>query len=150
MPDVILASLHHFAVFTLFAALLSEHLLLRLPPSPDTLRLLARVDLIYGISAGLAILFGIGRVMHGAKGTDFYLDNPLFWAKMGVFALTGLISIVPTLRYLAWNKALKQEGRLPDAATWQAPLLLVRLQLALFAALPVLAVLMARGYGMAN
>lgn len=148
MSELILASLHHFAVFTVFAALLAEHLLLRLPPAADTLKLLGRVDLIYGIAAGLALLFGIGRVMHGAKGSSFYLENPVFWAKIGVFAVIGLISLVPTLRYLGWNKALKSEGRQPEPAAWKAPLLLVRVQLALFVALPVLAVLMARGYGL--
>ena len=150
MTDVLLASLHHFAVFTLFAILLAEHVLLRLPPRSETLRSLGRLDLIYGICAVAVILIGIARVAYGPKGTHFYLDNPIFWAKMGVFALIGLISIVPTLRYLRWSKALRTDGSLPDPTAWSQTRGWVQLQLALFLTLPVLAVLMARGYGLVS
>lgn len=150
MTEALLASLHHFAVFTVFGILLAEHMLLRLPPSLPAVKLLGRIDLIYGISAGVAVLAGIGRILHGIKGSEFYLNNPLFWAKMAVFAAIALISIAPTLRYLTWGKVLKTEGTLPDAIEWTQPLRWVRIQLALFLALPVLAVVMARGVGLAS
>jgi len=148
MTDAITASLHHLAAFIVFGALLAEHMLLRTAPSPATVRVLGRLDMIYGISAGIVLIVGIGRVMHAIKGSAFYLDNPVFWAKMVVFAAIGFISIAPTLRYFAWNKALKTEGKVPDEASWTQPLRWVRLQLALFLALPVLAALMARGFGL--
>lgn len=150
MTEALLAILHHFAVFAVFGILLAEHMLLQLPPTAPAIRLLGRIDLIYGISAGVAVLAGIGRILHGIKGTDFYLGNPLFWTKMGVFALIGLISIGPTLRFLAWNKSLQATNAVPDATAWAQPLRLVRIQLALFVSLPLLAVLMARGFGLGS
>ena len=46
----------------------------------------------------------------GAKGADFYLSNPWFWAKMASFAAIGLLSIPPTLALLKWRKSSKQDG----------------------------------------
>ena len=35
------------------------------------------------------------------------------WLKMDAFRIVGLLSIDPTIRYLRWNKTLK-EGKLPE------------------------------------
>lgn len=147
MADVLLATLHHLVVFSVFGILLSEHMLLSLPPSELALRLLARIDLGYGMGAGLVLLVGAARVFYGAKGSAFYLENPMFWAKMGCFLVVGLISIVPTVRFIRWSKALKAGGALPEAGAWQSMQRWVRLQLALFILLLLFAAMMARGFG---
>ncbi|NVD99745.1 DUF2214 family protein [Massilia sp. BJB1822] len=148
MSDFLQASLHHLLVFTIAAVLACEWALLRPGLAPATLRLLARLDAAYGLSALGILLVGFGRVMHGAKGAAFYTANPLFWTKIGVFALVGLLSIKPTLRILAWQKRLRADaGFVPSSAEIAAlrPLLLA--ELLLFAAIPVLAAAMARGIG---
>jgi putative membrane protein len=48
---------------------------------------------------------GIARVIYGAKGYLYYIENVWFWAKMASFAAIGLLSIPPTLRFFAWRKA---------------------------------------------
>ena len=61
--------------------------------------------------------------------------------------LAGLISIRPTLAFLRWRKALRADaGYVPDAGQVQAIARLVRVELALLAAIVVLAAMMAR-YG---
>lgn len=145
--DLALAVVHHWALLLLLAALAAEFVLLRQPPSADWVRTLARVDQAYGSAAMLLLAAGFARVVWGAKGADFYLDNPVFWAKVAVFVLVGLLSIVPTLRYPRWLMQLKTSGRLPEEAQVDETRRWVGWQLLLIVSLPVLAAMMARGIG---
>jgi putative membrane protein len=117
LTDLILAILHHLAIVTLIVLLAIEFALLRPGLSSSDLRRVVNVDAAYGAGAGLVVVVGICRVMWGAKGADFYLSNPWFWAKMASFAAIGLLSIPPTLALLKWRKAVKQDAAfLPAAA----------------------------------
>lgn len=145
--DLALTVVHHWALLLLLAALAAEFVLLRQPPSADWVRTLARVDQAYGGAAMLLLAAGFARVVWGAKGADFYLDNPVFWAKVAVFVLVGLLSIVPTLRYPRWLTQLKTSGRLPEEAQVDETRRWVGWQLLLIVCLPVLAAMMARGIG---
>jgi putative membrane protein len=141
--DAILAIAHHLIVFSLVAMLVAEMVLADGAPDRARLQQLGRLDRAYGGLAGLALVAGGLRAVYGAKGWSFYAGNPLFWAKLGLFLLIGLLSIVPTVRLLRWQRA----ATLPDAATLRSTLGWMRAQAALLALIPVLAVLMARGIG---
>jgi putative membrane protein len=110
LTDLILAILHHLAIVTLIVLLAIEFALLKPGLSAGDLRRLANVDTAYGGAAGLVIVIGICRVIWGAKGADFYLSNPWFWAKMTSFAVIGLLSIPPTLALLRWRRASRQDA----------------------------------------
>lgn len=72
--------------------------------------------------------------------------RPRFWAKLGVFAAIGLVSLLPTLRLLGWRRqACVQPGLVPPA---QAATLyrFVSAELALSGLVLVPAAIMA-GYG---
>lgn len=142
--DLSLAIAHHLAFLVVFAVLVMEFALLRLPLTKAAVGLIARVDLGYGIAAGVSVAVGLTRVFQGAKGSVFYSHNPIFWAKMVLFTAIGLISIFPTLRYVRWNRATELPALDEVARVRQ----LVALQLGLFAGLPALAALMARGIGL--
>jgi len=109
LTDLILAILHHVAIVTLIVLLAVEFALLRPGLSATDLRRLINVDAAYGATAGLVIAIGICRVVWGLKGPDFYLANVWFWAKMASFIAIGLLSIPPTMKLLAWRRALKQD-----------------------------------------
>src|SRR5262249_52981492 len=111
--DLSLAIVHHWALLMLVGALCAEFMLLRLPPSAAWLRSLARADLVYGASAGLMLLAGLGRVVWGAKGAALYLQNPVFWTKLGLFLLIGLLSVWPTVQFIRWRKQHAGQGSLP-------------------------------------
>jgi len=80
--------------------------------------------------------------------SPFYLGNPLFYVKVGMFLLVALISVYPTRRFLAWRKMLTQ-GDPPalDPHTVTRLRIVIRLELGLLLVIPLLAVLMARGIG---
>ena len=147
LPDLLLAAFHHLLVFGLVAMLVSEAMLLRGPLDAATLGRIARIDGGYGACAGLLLVVGLCRVWFGVKGPDFYLHNPWFHAKLGCFVLVGVLSILPTLRFLRWRReSREQPGFQPSLAELARVRGVLRLELALLAAIFVLAAAMAR-YG---
>ena len=103
MTDLILGTLHHVAVFGLVATLAMEGVMLR-APGLDPVRLV-KLDARFGMTAMLVVVIGVSRVVWGGKGWAFYQDNPFFWAKIGLFAAIGLLSVGPTLLFFKWRKA---------------------------------------------
>ena len=147
--DALLAIFHHICVFGLFVILATELALVRPGISAETIFRVARIDMFYGILAGLTLIVGTLRVIYGVKGIAFYIHNPLFWAKLGLFAIIGLLSIPPTLNYMRWRKALRADpNALPDIASIQSTRKLIAIQHALLFILPILAAMMARGIGL--
>jgi len=147
--DLLLACLHHLVVFSLVTIPAVELALMRGSVGATRIAHLARLDAIYGLLAMAILAIGFGRVYWGGKGPAFYLHNPVFWAKLGVFALAGLASAVPTVRILRWKKAVAREPGLavPDTAVASTRRWLVA-ELALFVPIPVLAAAMARAVGL--
>jgi putative membrane protein len=147
--DALLAALHHICVFGLFVILAAEMTLVHPGISAETVMRVVRIDGMYGLLAGLALVAGGLRVFYGAKGAEFYTHNPVFWIKLGLFLVIGLLSILPTLNYFRWRKALRENlNALPDAAAINTTRKIIHIQLALLFLLPILAALMARGIGM--
>lgn len=145
--DLLLAALHHLLFFALITMLVAESVLLRGPVDATVVRRLSRLDAGYGMSAGLLLAVGLLRVFQGVKGYDFYLHNPWFHAKLGCFVLVGLLSILPTIRFLHWRRAAAANpGFVPDAREVVGMARIVRFELALVPAILVFAAMMAR-YG---
>jgi len=143
--DLILAIVHHVLVFSLFGQLMAEAVLLRPGIQGADVARLARLDAGYGATAGLVLLVGASRVVWGAKGWAYYQDNHWFWAKMGCFALVAFVSILPTLRFVRWRRALRTDPAFaPDLNEVEAARRMVRLQGLLFILILAFAAAMAR------
>jgi len=148
ITDALLAYAHFISIFATFGMLCAELVLCRGPLVAAQVRRLARIDIAYFACAMAVLATGLLRLFFGAKGSGFYLHNPVFHAKLGLFLLVGLISIPPTLRFIAWRKRMKgNEQATVTAAEARGAARLVHLELALLAAIPLLAALMARGVG---
>lgn len=150
MNDLLLASVHHLIVFGIAAVLAAELALMRpAAMSAQTVRLLGKFDAAYGLLALAILAAGFVRVWYGAKGPDFYLDNPMFWAKIGAFAAVGLLSIQPTMRIAAWQKASKAHAAFVPTQEEVGKLRRVLLiEIHVFALVPLFAAAMARGVGL--
>lgn len=149
MTDLILAIAHHLLVFSLAAIIAAELATVRTGMSGASLRRLGTVDLFYGAIAGGVLVVGFLRVFFGAKGPTAYLPNPVFWAKIGVFALVGLLSVPPTLRILRWGRQARIDPAFspPEIDVRHVRRFLIA-EAALFSLIPALAAVMARGYGL--
>ena len=145
--DTLLAILHHLLAFGLVGLIMAEWAILRGQPSVDVVARIARIDLFYGICAGLLVVVGTLRVIYGVKGYAFYTSNPVFWLKVGLFALAGLLSIPPTIRVIRWSRAANNGGALPDAAEWLTTRKLIVWELHALSGVMICAALMARGIG---
>lgn len=149
MLDLLLAIAHHLAVFALVAVFAIEFTLLKPGITGDRLRQLGRLDGAYGALAGLVVVIGVLRVIFGSAGWEFYVGNWAFWLKMAAFAVVGLLSVPPTLRILAWNRALKADaGFTPDAADLRQTRRLVHIEAAALLVIPIAAALIPRVFAL--
>jgi putative membrane protein len=149
MTDLMLAVLHYLLVFAVVGILAAQAVLVRQGMDAMQAVRVALLDRGYGAAAVLLLVAGFLRVFFGARGSEFYLHNPVFWAKIAVFGVIGALSILPTVRFLAWHgRAGKDPGFKPAPAEVSSVRQLIVAELALLPVLPVLAGLMARGYGM--
>ena len=148
MANAVIAYLHYVAMISIAVILVVEYMVCMPGLTGGRIRSLARLDLLYMGTALLALVSGAARVVWFGKGAAFYLHNPVFYIKLALFLAVGLISIPPTLQYLRWMRGLNS-GAANVVADYQV--LRVRrhilAELILFAFIPLMATLMARGIG---
>ncbi len=146
--EALLAYAHILAILTMVTFLASEAALCRKEwLNPAVVERLARVDMVYGMAAIAVLATGLARTWWGMKGAGWYWSQPLLHAKVTLFVIVGLISIVPTVRFLRWRKALRATGALPTDAEIRSTRRLVMIEAHLVALIPLLAVFLARGVG---
>ena len=143
---VLFAFLHHLAAFTLVAAIALEFVLLRGELTLFSARRLQVADAILGIAAGVLLVVGLARVFWFEKGAAYYFANHAFLTKFALFIVVGLLSIVPTMEFLSWRKAVKA-GQVPAVA---APKLkrvrmILHIELAAIVLILLFAAMMAKG-----
>ena len=107
------AFLHHVAAFALVSSLSLELMLVHQPLTLANARRLMRIDAVLGASAGLLLVVGLLRVFVFEKSPDYYFSSLAFIIKFGVFIALASLSLLPTLEFLSWRKAVRA-GHLPD------------------------------------
>lgn len=147
LTDLLLAIAHHLLVFILFAILAVELVWMKREMSREGLPRLVRLDMLYGIVAGLVLVAGFSRVFFGAKGYEYYFSSHSFWAKILAFVAIALLSIYPTLKILAWRRrAAADPDFVPPAAEIAKARRILHIEATIFLLIPIFAAAMARGY----
>lgn len=123
--------------------LAAELIVVRKGMDAATVARIGRVDLWYGVLAGLILIVGFSRAVFAAKGWAYYQHNAFFWAKIATFTAVGLLSVPPTIRFILWRRA----GAAPPDDAVAAVRRYLYAEVLLFALLPAFAAAMARGYG---
>jgi putative membrane protein len=143
-----MATLHHLFAFTVTACLVFEFVAFRKTLTIHEARRLQRIDLWYGVSAGLLIIVGLLRVFFFEKGSNYYFHNYMFWTNMGLFLVIGLLSVYPTIRYIQWNPVLA-DNRSPEISDGEYRNIRLLLWLEMIGIVLILfaAPMMARGIG---
>lgn len=145
MEESLVRSIHFIGIFILFAALVSEHLLIKPEMSKLEIKKLVMVDAIYGVSAITVLVAGLLLWFVVGKPSDFYSHNPVFHTKLTLFVLIAVLSIYPTVFFM--------KNRNPQVAITKVPrkiIILIRIQLLLVLMIPFLATAMARGIGLGS
>ncbi|OIP78294.1 MAG: hypothetical protein AUK48_02050 [Oscillatoriales cyanobacterium CG2_30_44_21] len=146
--SAIAAYLHYLSLGLIFATLSTELFTLKQDlTNRDGWRILI-ADTIYGIAGITVLVTGILRVLYYAKDTSYYMEQPVFWAKMGVFIVVGTLSLYPTFSFLRWIKPLRA-AKAPEVSPEKIKLLrtIIHIELTGFSIIPLLASMMARGIG---
>jgi putative membrane protein len=142
--ELFLRYLHFISIFAIVGALTAEHVLLKKTMTRAEIGKLARIDAVYGIAA--LVLLGAGLLLwlgSFGKPAGVYTKNWVFHAKLTLFAAIGLMSVYPTVFFLKNRKGEASESvTIPSSVFW-----LLRLEILLLFAIPLLAGLMARGVG---
>ncbi len=145
--EALFAWLHLLAAGVAFGLLLSEYWLSRRLPDRAQLRLLGLVDLGHFLALAAVLATGLARTLYFGKGAAFYLANHLFWLKISVFVLLWLIAVFPTGQVIRW---VREARAVPVFAPLGREVERFRgcvaLQIGLWVLLPLLAVLIARGF----
>lgn len=147
LTDLALAILHHVLAFSLAAIIAAEFVLLRTELTSATINRLVGIDRYYGVIAGLIMIVGAARLYWGLKGWEFFLFNWPFWAKMAAFLLVGLLSVIPTIRFISWRREANAD------ANFQVPVgelaavkKFVHAEALLFVLIPAFAAVMTRAF----
>ena len=148
LQKALVAYVHYLSFMLCFGALIYERIALKNNPNRKEAISMIIADIFYGI-AGIALLVsGIYRVIKFGQGSEFYIQNPIFWMKMVAFGLVGSLSLYPTVTYVLWALPLSK-GELPNVTSNLVSRLrlIINLELVGFASIPFFATLMARGIG---
>jgi putative membrane protein len=143
--NIIVVYLHYLSFMLCFAALTLEAFTLKKELPLHEAWKIVIADAVYGISAVGILITGILRVLYFGKGTDYYLNNPVFYVKVTIFLLVGLLSIYPTVSFINWVKDLLQkQSPTLESIKINRLLWLIRAELVGFILIPLLATIMAR------
>ncbi|KQZ87892.1 MULTISPECIES: DUF2214 family protein [unclassified Pseudomonas] len=104
----LLAAVHLLAVVLGFWAVLVRGTnFRRLAAGTGEVRSVLIADNLWGISALILLVTGGMRAFGGfEKGTDYYLQQPLFHLKMTLFVLILLLEVAPMITLIKWRVAL--------------------------------------------
>ena len=111
--STLFAFLHHAAAFTLVSAIAVEFTLTRQELTLATARRLLATDAVLGVSATALLAIGLLRVFYFEKGAACYFSSRAFMAKLSIFIALAVLSLIPTVEFLSWRKAIKA-GQAPQ------------------------------------
>lgn len=134
---------HFIGILVLFSAVFAELVIMQKSISNLTLRRLSIIDAIYGISAVVVLAAGFLLWFVWGKAAAFYSNNPIFWLKIGLFTVVGILSAWPTI-FILKNRKRHNEA---DIKVPTYILHIIKIELLLLLLIPLLAVLIAQGIG---
>jgi putative membrane protein len=143
MTTVLIEYGHYLGLAGLFAGLALELVLFRPRVDGATARRLAQVDAVYGLAAVLVLITGLLRLFAGDKPAGYYGVNFIFHIKMTVFVVAVLLSVWPSVKFFGGRRVVDDTEHHYPAAVG----VLLRVELALLLLIPLLAVMMSRGFG---
>ena len=151
MLRITLAVIHLLALGIGFGAVINRGRGLLEPASDASLRRVFRDDSLWGVAAALWLSTGLWRLLAGTeKATTYYVNNHIFFAKMGLFVLIVVLEIWPMITLIRWRSA-RNKRRPAEVVALSSPARRIAtisfVQAALIVCMVVAAVMMARGYG---
>jgi putative membrane protein len=144
----VFAWLHLLAIGVGAGMLLTEYWLCRRMPDRIQVRLLGQVDMGYQLALIGSLATGLARALYYGQDVPYYLANRLFWLKIAIFFTIVVVAIAPTMQYIRWNREARSAPTFtPLERDVERARASIALGLGLWLILPLIAILVARGYG---
>ena len=151
MLKITLAALHLIALGLGLGAVIARGTALRDAPSNAALRRAFRSDSTWGFAALLWVSTGVWRWVAGIeKPSGYYLANPFFHAKLGLFAVIVLLEVWAAITLIRWRRAFgagESAERLMTSGAGRKIATISHFQALLVVVMVFVAVAMARGFG---
>jgi putative membrane protein len=142
-----LAALHLLALGIGLGAVWGRARALRGRLDTEGLRRVFAADAWWAVAAILWLVTGLARWLMGTeKASEYYLANPLFHAKLGMFVLIVVLEIWPMMTLIRWRRRRAQSGNVDTTSAGRLAVISM-FQALLVVAIVVVAAAMARGYG---
>jgi putative membrane protein len=143
----LVAAFHLVALALGASAIVARARALRAVRDAADLSAVFRADNLWGVAAVLWLVTGAWRAFGGLeKGAAYYLGNPLFHAKLGLFVIILLLEIWPMATLIKWRGA-RRRGAAVDLAKAKTFARISDAQLGLLTVMIFLATAIARGLG---
>lgn len=143
----ILATVHLLALGIGLGAIFARAQSLRSLEIENAARRVLLADGFWGGAMFLWISTGFLRAFGGfEKGTDYYIDNSMFWMKMSILGLILVLEIRPIIQFTKWRSSLRN-GQEVDKSSAPQIATISYIQLVLTIMMVFSAAGMARGMG---
>ncbi len=148
IQEIIVTYLHFLGFISIFVAIVVEKVLLKKELTSTNANTIRKFDALYGVAAIIMLATGFSKMYWFGKGMDYYMHNHIFWTKILIFTIVGLLSIYPTITFMKWKKVLKEKSTI-TLSDKQYNLISKTLtaELVLMILIPLCAHFMARGFG---
>lgn len=144
----VFAWLHLLAIGVGAGLLIAEYWLCRRMPDRLQARLLGQVDLGYQLALIGAFATGLARALYYGQDSAYYLANRLFLLKIALFFALALVAVGPSLQYLRWTREARTAPSFaPLTREVERVRAAIALGLGLWLILPLIGILVARGFG---
>jgi putative membrane protein len=154
MLRITLAALHLIALGLGLGAVIARGTALRESPSNAALRRAFRSDSTWGFAALLWIGTGLWRLLDGIdKPRAYYLTNPTFHAKMGLFVLILVLELWPMMTLLRWRRSFsagESAERLMTSGAGRRIATISHVEALVVVVMVFVAVALARGLGLSG
>ena len=145
MEEILVRYLHFVGIIFFSGTLIFEHLTIKKRMTNENFKRLCQIDVFYGLSAIVVFTAGMFLWFTVGKDASFYNSNPLFHIKLTIFIVIGLLSIYPTIFFIKNRKTKEDFVDIPKRV-----IMYINIELILFILLPLLASLIAQGYGLGD
>lgn len=145
MEEILVRYLHFVGIIFFSGTLIFEHLTIKKRMTNENFKRLCQIDVFYGLSAIVVFTAGMFLWFTVGKDASFYNANPLFHIKLTIFIVIGLLSIYPTIFFIKNRKTKEDFVDIPKRV-----IMYINIELILFILLPLLASLIAQGYGLGD
>lgn len=146
--SALVSALHIFGVALALGSAFMRGVYLRGTLDTAQLKRVFMADNIWGLSAVVVIGSGLARAFAGLeKGSQFYLQNPIFHAKLTFLAALLALEALPMATFVQWRIAMAKNKPL-DLRRQNLFIALNTIEVVILLAMLVTASLMARGIGL--